>query len=233
MSATGRPEREYRSAQHEGSPVKLFAIARFDFGRRLRQLSTWVYFALFATLAALWMAAAGGAFASARVGFGGDRIAIDGAHALAIGIGVLGFIGVTVIGSIAGRAVQQDFEHGTDHFFFTAPIARRDYFLGRLFGAIATLAVVFAGIAVGIAIGTHWPGIDPRDSPRSGPGSSSPGPMPSCCCPTSCGSPAASSCSLRCRDRWRPCTSPASSCWSATWWRSTSWATWRTRRSPR
>ena len=140
--------------------MKLFAIARFDFGRRLRQLSTWVYFALFATLAALWMAAAGGAFASARVGFGGDRIAIDGAHALAIGIGVLGFIGVTVIGSIAGRAVQQDFEHGTDHFFFTAPIARRDYFLGRLFGAIATLAVVFAGIAVGIAIGTHWPGID-------------------------------------------------------------------------
>ena len=79
MSATGRPEREYRSAQHEGSPVKLLAIARFDFGRRLRQLSTYVYFVLFAALAALWMAAAGGAFASARVSFGGDKVLINGA----------------------------------------------------------------------------------------------------------------------------------------------------------
>ena len=33
--------------------------------------------------------------------------------------------------------------------------------LSSVFGAIATLAVVFAGIAVGVAIGTHWPGIDP------------------------------------------------------------------------
>ena len=141
--------------------MSLLAIARFDFLRRLRTLSTWVYFLLFGALAALWIAAAGGAFASARIGFGGDKVAIDGPYALGIGIGILGFIGITVIGSVAGRAVQQDFEHGTHHFFFSAPIAKRDYFGGRLLGAIATLVLVFAGIALGIVVGTHWPGVDP------------------------------------------------------------------------
>ena len=65
------------------------------------------------------MAAAGGALSSASVNFGGDKVLINGPYALAFGIAFLGFVGVTVIGSIAGRAVQQDFEYGTYHFFFT------------------------------------------------------------------------------------------------------------------
>ena len=56
--------------------------------------------------------------------FGGDKVLINGPYALAFGIAFLGFAGVTVIGSVAGRAVQQDFEYGTYHFFFTAPIRK-------------------------------------------------------------------------------------------------------------
>ena len=120
----------------------------------------WVYLLLYTAITALWMAAAGGAFASASVSFGGDKILIDGPYALAIGIAVLGFTGVTVIGSICGRAIQQDFEVGIHHFFFSAPIGKRDYFFGRLIGAYLTLVLVFAGIVVGVLIGTHWPGVD-------------------------------------------------------------------------
>lgn len=141
--------------------MTLFAIAWFDFARRLKAVSTWVYFALFATLSALWMAAAGGALASASVSFGGDKVLINGPYALAVAVGFLCFAGVTVIGSVAGRAVQQDYEHGTWAFFFPAPLAKRDYFLGRLLGAWATLVLVFASIALGIAVGTHWPGVVP------------------------------------------------------------------------
>ena len=141
--------------------MTLFAIAWFDFARRLKAVSTWVYFALFATLSALWMAAAGGALASASVSFGGDKVLINGPYALAVAVGFLCFAGVTVIGSVAGRAVQQDYEHGTWAFFFAAPLAKRDYFLGRLLGAWATLVLVFASIALGIAVGTHWPGVVP------------------------------------------------------------------------
>jgi len=138
----------------------MLAIAWFDFARRLRMISTYVYFVLFAVLAGLWMAAAGGALASASVNFGGDKVLINGPYALAFGIAFLGFAGVTVIGSITGRAVQQDFEYGTYHFFFTAPIHKRDYFFGRLLGAYLTLVLIFVSIALGIVIGSNWPGVD-------------------------------------------------------------------------
>ncbi len=50
-----------------------------------------------------------------------------------------------------GRAVQQDFEHQTFHFFFTSPIAKRDYFVGRFLGALgAARCCIFLGIALGM-----------------------------------------------------------------------------------
>jgi hypothetical protein len=137
-----------------------WTIARFDFARRLGMVSTWVYLVLYGAVAGLWMAAAGGALSSASVNFGGDKILINGTNALAIAIGLLGFTGITVIGSVAGRAVQQDFEAGIHPFFFSAPISKRAYFFGRLVGAWATLLMIFLGIAVGILVGSHWPGVD-------------------------------------------------------------------------
>jgi hypothetical protein len=137
----------------------LWTIAWFDFARRLRMLSTWVYLALYTAISGLWMAAAGGALPGAAVSFG-DKILINGTNALAIGIAVLGFTGITVIGSVCGRAIQQDFEVGIHHFFFSAPIRKRDYFFGRLLGAWMTLVLVFVGVALGVLIGTHWPGVD-------------------------------------------------------------------------
>ncbi len=103
--------------------MAMWTIAWFDFTRRLRMLSTYVYFVLFAVLAGLWMAAAGGALASASVNFGGDKVLINGPYALAFGIAFLGFAGITVIGSVTGRAIQQDYEYGMYHFFFTARLA--------------------------------------------------------------------------------------------------------------
>ncbi len=139
----------------------MLAIAWFDFVRRLRMVSTYVYFVVFGALAGFWMAAAGGALSSASVSFGGDKILINGTYAIAIGVALLSFMGITVIGSVVGRAVQQDYEYGTYHFFFSAPIAKRDYFVGRLLGAWMTLLLIFSGITVGIFIGTHWPGVIP------------------------------------------------------------------------
>jgi len=138
----------------------LVTIAWFDFRSRLRLMSTWVYFVLYAAIAGLWMAAAGGALKGAAVNFGADKVLINGPYALAMGVAVLGFVGVTVIGSVAGRAVQQDFEYGTYHFFYSAPLRKRDYFLGRLLGACMTLVVVFLGILIGVVVGTHWPGVE-------------------------------------------------------------------------
>ena len=140
--------------------MTMLAIAWFDFARRLRMISTYVYFVLYAVIAGLWMAAAGGAISHAVVNFGGDKVLINGSYALAAAIALLGFTGITVVGSVGGRAVQQDYEYGTYPFFFTAPIRKRDYFFGRLIGAWLTLVLIFLGIAAGVLVGTHWPGVD-------------------------------------------------------------------------
>ncbi len=138
----------------------MLAIAWFEFRTKLRRLSTYVYFVVFAALAALWMAAAGGAFASANVVFGSDKVYINAPYALAQTITVLGLLGVVTVAAFMGRAIQQDFEYQTFHFFFTSPIGKRDYFAGRYLGAVAILVVIFLGIAFGVLVGTHWPGVD-------------------------------------------------------------------------
>ena len=138
----------------------MLTIAGFEFRTRMQRVSTYVYFVVFTTLAALWMAAAGGAFASANITFSSDKVFINAPYAIAQTVTVFGVLGVVVIAAVMGRAVQQDFEHQTFHFFFSSPISKRDYFVGRYLGAVATLVFIFLGIALGVLIGVHWPGVD-------------------------------------------------------------------------
>src|SRR5262249_48623445 len=66
-----------------------------------------------------------------------------------------------VIAAVMGRAVQQDFEYRTEHFFFTSPIRKGEFLAGRFVGAVGVLVVVLSGIALGGAAGLLLPGIDP------------------------------------------------------------------------
>ena len=138
----------------------LASIASFEFRMRLARISTWVYFAIFAGLAMLWMAAAGGALRNASVSFGSSKTWIDSPYAIAQMYALLGMMALTVIGAISGRAVQQDFEYRTEAFFFTAPIRKLDYLAGRFAGAVAALVVILASIPIGSVLGLLLPGID-------------------------------------------------------------------------
>ncbi|RZA35984.1 MAG: hypothetical protein EOP92_07785 [Lysobacteraceae bacterium] len=138
----------------------LFAIAGFEARQRLRLLSTWIYFGMFLALAMLWMAAAGGAFRDALVTFGG-RVLINAPRQIALTASFLGCFGVVVVAALMGRSVQQDFEYETHHFFFSAPIRKADYVLGRFLGAFATLAIILSSIVLGAWIGSFIPGIEP------------------------------------------------------------------------
>ncbi len=138
----------------------LFSIARFELRGRFGQLSTWVCFFAFVALTVLWTAAAGGVFKDPIVAFG-SRVLINGPRQVALSCAFLGCVAVVVMAAIMGRAVQQDFEHGMHHFFFSAPIPKYAYVFGRFLGAWVTLAFIFAGIPLGAWIGSLLPGIDP------------------------------------------------------------------------
>jgi ABC-2 type transport system permease protein len=138
----------------------LLAIAGFEARQRLRLLSTWIYFGMFLVLAMLWMAAAGGVFRDALVTFGG-RVLINAPRQIALTASFLGCFGVVVVAAVMGRSVQQDFEYEMQHFFFSAPIRKHHYVLGRFLGAFVTLAVILSSIVLGAWLGTFIPGIEP------------------------------------------------------------------------
>ncbi|MEO7494031.1 MAG: M1 family aminopeptidase [Massilia sp.] len=138
----------------------MLAIALFEARQRLKLLSSWVYFAMFLALAMLWMAAAGGVFKEATVSFGG-MVHINAPRSVALTVAFLGCLGVVVAAAVMGRSVQQDFEYDMHHFFFSAPIRKRDYVFGRFLGAYLTLAVLFSSIVLGAWLGTFIPGVDP------------------------------------------------------------------------
>ena len=138
----------------------LLNIARFEFKTRVSRLSTWVYFLVFFALAMLWIAAAGGLFKDANVSFGSGKVFVNSPYAIAQTVAFLGMFGLTVMAAVMGRAVQQDAEYRSHHFFFTSPISKLDYLGGRFIGAFGVLLVIFVSIGLGAWLATLFPGMD-------------------------------------------------------------------------
>src|SRR6516164_1584647 len=139
----------------------MFTIALFELRSRLRLVSTWIYFGVYALLSCLWFAAISGAIPNVQIVLGSEKILVNSPYSLAFALTSVGFLGTMTIAALMGQSIQQDFEHGCFHFFFSAPISKRSYFFGRFIGAYLTLIVIFSGMALGILIGVHLPGTDP------------------------------------------------------------------------
>ena len=139
----------------------LLRIAWFELHRRLRMLSTYVYFAVFFALGFLWMSIAGGAFADASVDFGaGGKVPINAPEALLFLTMIGGYLGTITSAAIAGRATFQDVDHRTSAFFFAAPISKLDYLGGRFLGAFLSTLVLYPGISLGALAAEYAPFID-------------------------------------------------------------------------
>jgi ABC-2 type transport system permease protein len=147
----------------------LLRIASFELRRRLRMISTYVYFAVFFGIGLLWMSIAGGAFENASADFGaGGKIVINAPYAILFLTMVGGYLGTIITAAIAGRATFQDVDQGTTPFFFTAPISKLDYLGGRFLGALGSMLLVYPGLTLGAWAGTHSPFVDAtRVGPQS------------------------------------------------------------------
>jgi ABC-2 type transport system permease protein len=137
----------------------LKAIALFELRSRFTVLSTWVYIGIFFLAAFVWMIASGGIFDGGSVSYGSAKTHINSPFALSATVSVLGMFGLTIMAAVMGRAVQNDFEHRTHHFFFTSPITKFQYLGGRFVGALAVIVIVFSSIGLGAFLGTLLPAI--------------------------------------------------------------------------
>ncbi|HLL55907.1 MAG TPA: M1 family aminopeptidase [Myxococcaceae bacterium] len=140
----------------------MLRIALFEIRKRLRWISTYVYFGMFLALAFLLMLVAGGTFKGAAAGFGsGGKVLANAPYALTMFISSISYFGVIVIAALTGQAVHQDFETNSYALFFTSPIKRTAYLGGRLLGAMALLVFIFSSIALGLWLGSLMPFMEP------------------------------------------------------------------------
>jgi len=138
------------------------SILAFEFSRRLRRISTYVYFLVFFGLGFLFVLMSGGAFAQATVDFGtGGKVLVTSPFALNQIIMFVSFFGVIVVAAIAGQATYQDLDSNSTAFFYTAPITKFDYLGGRFLGALAIQIVIFTSVGFGAFVGTRMPWLDP------------------------------------------------------------------------
>ena len=140
----------------------VLTIASFEFCQRLRRISTYVYFVVFAGLGFLFVLISGGAIPGTSTDFGtGGKVLVNSPYALAEMIMFVSFLGLVVTAAIAGQATYQDVDSRSSDFFFTAPIRKLDYLAGRFLGALAIQIVIFSSVGLGAWIGTRMPWIDP------------------------------------------------------------------------
>src|SRR5690348_9731750 len=140
----------------------IWAIASFEIRRQSQKLSTYVYFAVFFAMACLFFMASGGAFKGVNMGIvAGGKTLVNSPFALHLFITLLSYFGLQVTAAVMGQAVYQDIESKATPLFFTLPITRRDYLLGRFTGALVTLAIIYASIGLGCFVGAHMPGVEP------------------------------------------------------------------------
>ena len=148
--------------------LMIATILLFELKQRLRRISTYIYFGVFLFLGAFFMLLSGGGIPGSYVDFGtGGKVLVNSPYALNQIIVYIALFGVIVVAAIAGQATFQDIDSNSTAFFYTAPIRKVDYLLGRCLGALAVELFIFPSIAIGAFLAAHMPWMDPS---RLGPG---------------------------------------------------------------
>ncbi|HEX2187463.1 MAG TPA: M1 family aminopeptidase [Longimicrobiaceae bacterium] len=135
---------------------------RFELAYYLRRISTWVYFGIFFLIAFLLVLAAGGAWESVGVSFGGSggNIKVDSPYVALQLTAALSIFGVIVTAALLGNSVYRDYEAVIHPLFFTSPVTRFSYLGGRFLGALLVNALVMLSVPLGLMAGAAAPWTD-------------------------------------------------------------------------
>jgi ABC-2 type transport system permease protein len=136
-------------------------IFRFEVSFHLRSALFWLSGILFFILAF-------GAVTSDVVQIGGaiGNVNRNAPFVIVQMLGVLSILGVFVTTAFVASAVVRDYELGTDGIFFTTPVGKLQYVLGRFGGAFFVSVLIYLAVVLAIALGSLMPWLEPE---RMGP----------------------------------------------------------------
>lgn len=141
-------------------------VLGFELRQQFSNPVFWVVAGIFALLAF-------GATSSDAVQVGGavGNVLRNSPYVIVQIFGAFSSLSMLLIVIFIGGAALRDFDNRTAELFFTTPMRKRDYLLGRFGGGLVASIVIMLAVAAGALVGTLMPWIDPA---RLGPTSLAP-----------------------------------------------------------
>ena len=125
--------------------MRLGAVFRFELRMQARRPTTWIY-------AAVFLASAGGIAANYhhQASTGGSHF--DAPVAVAAGLVIATLTGLLLAAALAADAATRDATTRLEPLFFTTPVRRSEYLVGRFLAAFALYALFLALVPLGLML---------------------------------------------------------------------------------
>ncbi len=75
---------------------------------------------------------------------------------------IISLISLLMVTAFVNSAAARDFSHNTYQIVFTTPVRRRDFLLGRFFGATLVSTIPMLGVSIGILLAKYMPWVEPE-----------------------------------------------------------------------
>jgi ABC-2 type transport system permease protein len=74
---------------------------------------------------------------------------------------MVGLLALLMVTAFVNSAAARDFSYNTYQIIFTTPLRRRDFLLGRFFGATLVSVIPMLGVSIGILLAKYMPWVEP------------------------------------------------------------------------
>jgi ABC-2 type transport system permease protein len=130
-------------------------IAWFEIRYWLRSWMLWIFTLIVATLMF-------GAASTDHVQIGGaiGNTFRNAPYVIERYYGLSGLLALLMVTAFVNSAAARDFSHNTYQIIFTTPLRRRDFLLGRFFGATLVSAIPMLGVSIGFLLAKYMPWVD-------------------------------------------------------------------------
>ncbi|HYK00159.1 MAG TPA: M1 family aminopeptidase [Thermoanaerobaculia bacterium] len=133
--------------------TKVLEVFRFELAYQLRRASTLSYFLIvLITCTALMQVMAGGTR---------DDGSFNSPFTLLVIVVFGSMLALVMMAAFAGDAAARDGDTRADSLFYTSPVGKRAYVLGRFLGAFAMSALLLLAFPAGCMVATWMPWVDP------------------------------------------------------------------------
>jgi len=127
-------------------------VFSFEIKYRMSKISTYVYGIIFFAIGYLITGSAAGLFNGVNVNFGlgSDKMFYNSPLFNHMIISSLSLCGLFIVAAVMGNSIYRDFEHKVYALFFSKPITKFSYLMGRFCANITLLTGIFIFMALGM-----------------------------------------------------------------------------------